>query len=266
MKETLNKIIDKFKDRIVAIALAVILIIGFICGFAFKGCVGIKATDYNNLLSENDTLNSQIDQLNKEYSDYKAKMQPYEEQQAADVKAEEERKAAEEKAKKEAEQKAAEEKAAKEAEEKRQQEEKAKEGTFGMNAKEFVQSFNMNSAALGSSVTATVPTSTDNFIDIGTSSNNVSLSLSMQRGYVSDVYVNGEGDGSSASAVDQIYSMVAAAQALDSSLETSDISNFLTVLISNAPKNGDNYTQKKNGITYTVSAMPGSTVLLINKR
>ena len=86
------EIFEEYKKGIISCA----LIAAFLLGFGFKSCTGIKTVDYAALQNEKN-------KLNEEYLAYKDKMQPYEAQQQADVKVAEEKKIAEEQAKKEAE-------------------------------------------------------------------------------------------------------------------------------------------------------------------
>lgn len=88
-KEKDNK--EFSKQQIKKLIVICSLIVAFLAGFGFKGCTGIKRSDYNNLKSENEKLQSQYDELSaekdtlmSEYSTYKLKMQPYEKQQATD--------------------------------------------------------------------------------------------------------------------------------------------------------------------------------------
>ena len=120
-KDKLLKIVVKYLKFI----LPAFLIIGFVLGFGFKSCTSIKKADYQKILEENKTLSEEKKSLDYEYSAYKTKMQPYENQQAADAKAAADKKLAEEKARQEAE--AAEEKARQEAEKKAAAEKKKQE-------------------------------------------------------------------------------------------------------------------------------------------
>lgn len=166
-------------------------------------------------------------------------------------------------------QKAAEEKAAKEkaAKEKAEAEAAAaKEYSFGITANEFVANFNSNIIELDSTIKASIKgNSSGSAIDVITNSGNVTFTLYLKQNYVGTLSMKGKGNGTSHSAIEQIYSFVAAVKAIDPSLSTSKVSNFLTELISEAPNNGENYTKIFNGLTYTVSAYPGDTLIMIKK-
>ena len=134
-KELLESLFKRFSklgfrlQTVIALALAIVF---FFSGFAFRSAVGIKKSDYNDVVNKNSELTSKINTLTKEktkqkneFNAYKAKMQPYEEIQLTDAKnkadAEKLRIEQENQAKAEkeaAEKKAAEEKAAEEARQK----------------------------------------------------------------------------------------------------------------------------------------------------
>lgn len=134
-KELLVSLFERFSklgfrlQTVIALALAIVF---FFLGFAFHSAIGIKKSDYNDVVNKNSELTSKINTLTKEkakqkneFNAYKAKMQPYEEIQLTDAKnkadAEKLRIEQENQAKAEreaAEKKAAEEKAAEEARQK----------------------------------------------------------------------------------------------------------------------------------------------------
>ena len=135
IKEILVGLFEKFSNlsfrpqSIIALVLAVAF---FFLGFGFRSAIGIKKSDYDSLSQQNSELTANIDALKqekstqeKEYTEYKAKMKPYEEVQLTDAKnkadAEKQRIEKENQAKAEkeaAEKKAADEKAAEEARQK----------------------------------------------------------------------------------------------------------------------------------------------------
>ena len=103
-------VLDAFYDMTKtqkSIIIAILLIVSFVLGFALRYAVGIKKSAYEDVIHQRDVLSASKKELVGEYNAYKEKMQPYEAQQQADVKAAEEKKAVEEQAKKEAEEKAA---------------------------------------------------------------------------------------------------------------------------------------------------------------
>lgn len=134
-KEMLVSLFEKFSklsyrpQSIIALVLAIAF---FFLGFGFRSAIGIKKSDYDDVVNKNSELTSNINTLTEEkakqedeFNAYKAKMQPYEEIQLTDAKnkadAEKLRIEQENQAKAEkeaAEKKAAEEKAAEEARQK----------------------------------------------------------------------------------------------------------------------------------------------------
>lgn len=134
-KELLVSLFEKFSKlsyRPQAIIALVLAIAFFFLGFSFRSAIGIKKSDYDDVVNKNSELTSNINTLTEEkakqedeFNAYKAKMQPYEEIQLTDAKnkadAEKLRIEQENQAKAEkeaAEKKAAEEKAAEEARQK----------------------------------------------------------------------------------------------------------------------------------------------------
>lgn len=137
--------------------------------------------------------------------------------------------------------------------------------SLGFTANEFMHSFNRNASELDSDLTAYYGKALTGIIDMNTTSDSVTLSTYIEDGYVTTVIVKGTGTGSTASGIEQMYAMVAAARAVDSKLTTSEASNFILELLESAPRGGADYSKTKNGLKYTVSAMTGSTWLQISK-
>ncbi len=137
--------------------------------------------------------------------------------------------------------------------------------SLGFTANEFMHLFNRNASELDSNLTAYYGKALTGIIDMNTTSDSVTLSTYIEDGYVTTVIVKGTGTGSTASGIEQMYAMVAAARAVDSKLTTSEASNFILELLESAPRGGANYSKTKNGFKYTVSAMTGSTWLQISK-
>lgn len=134
-----NNSSDKVKKRTVIIS----LIIAYLLGIGSHMLVGVKRSAYNSLLSDKNNVTNQLKETNtkyentqKEFDDYKAKMQPYESIQLEDAKNKTEKESRELAEKKAAEEKAAAEaKAKKEAEEKAAAEKKAAEERAAAEAK-----------------------------------------------------------------------------------------------------------------------------------
>lgn len=139
------------------------------------------------------------------------------------------------------------------------------ENSLGFTPNEFMHSFNRNASELDSNLTAYYGKALTGIIDMNTTSDSVTLSTYIEDGYVTTVIVKGTGTGSASSGVEQMYAMVAAARAVDSNLTTSEASNFILELLEAAPRGGADYSNTKNGLKYTVSAMTGSTWLQISK-
>lgn len=130
VKEMLGSLFEKFSELNLCpqvISVLALAIVFFFLGFKFHSTIGIKKSDYDGLAQKNSELSASIDSLTQEksekerqYNEYKIKMHPYEELQAADAKAEADKAAAEAKVEQEAAQKAEEERKA--AEEKKKAE------------------------------------------------------------------------------------------------------------------------------------------------
>ena len=140
---------------------------------------------------------------------------------------------------------------------------KAKETSLGFTTNDFLSKFNTIVSELDSSIYARIGKVLGDIVDINVS-DSVSLSLYVEGGYVTTIIVKGSGTGTLTSGKEQMYCMVAAAKAADTSLTTSAASNFILELLDTAPK-GKDYTKNKNGLKYTVSAQTGSTWLQIKK-
>lgn len=262
-----EKIFDRFTTLSVktksCISLA-IFVVAFILGILAHKSVSIKQSDIDDLNSDKEKISVELkrkeDELTKkteEFNLYKEKMKPYEETQKADEQA---RIEAEQLAKKQAEEKAA--------EEQRKKDEALKAQSFDISVSDFITSFNDKMEILGSSVFAfsNYDTSKD-FITIKTSSESVFFNINLQQGRITDIFLNGKGTGTAQSGIDQIYSMVATAQTVDSSLGTSEISNFLVDMIKKSQQNlNSDYSKKKNGITYIVNSSTGATLFTLRKR
>ena len=134
-----NNSSDKTKKRIIIVS----LVITYLLGIGSHMLVGVKRSDYKmiatrcvNLQNELEASNSKHGNLQKEFDDYKAKMQPYESIQLEDAKNKTEKESRELAEKKAAEEKAAAEKKAKqEAEEKAAREKKVAEEKAAAEAK-----------------------------------------------------------------------------------------------------------------------------------
>ena len=134
-----NNSSDKSKKRIIIVS----LVLAYLLGIGSHMLVGVKRSVYKSLLSDTANMTNQLKQANtkceniqKEYDDYKAKMQPYESIQLEDAKNKTEKESRELAEKKAAEEKAAAEaKAKKEAEEKAAAEKKAAEEQAAAEAK-----------------------------------------------------------------------------------------------------------------------------------
>lgn len=258
--------------KYIKFVLPAILVIGFVLGFGFRSCTGIKKDEYNNLLAQIDTLTtdkesliSEKDSLSKEYADYKAKMQPYEEKQAADAKAEEERKAAEEKAKKVAEQKAAEEKAAKEAEEKKQQEAAAKADTLGLTIDDFYSSFNETASNNGFAAFLGKKSGSGSYIQYATLNSDIQVDCNLQNNYIYGVYVSAKRT-TAESLEEATYYATTVTMVIDSSLSISEIDSLLASLVNGATDDyGNDYKITKNGIEYTANLADSDILFYFSK-
>ena len=56
------------------ITLVVLLIIGFVLGFGFKSCTGVKKDDYNDLLAQVDTLTADNQSVSSEKDKFQKSM------------------------------------------------------------------------------------------------------------------------------------------------------------------------------------------------
>ena len=91
VKEILVGSFEKFSNlsfRPQSIIVLVLAVAFFFLGFGFRSAIGIKKSDYDSLSQQNSELTANIDTLKqekstqeKEYAEYKAKMQPHEEVQ-----------------------------------------------------------------------------------------------------------------------------------------------------------------------------------------
>ena len=264
-----NNSSDKSKKRIIIVS----LVLAYLLGIGSHMLVGVKRSVYKSLLSDTANMTNQLKEANtkceniqKEYDDYKAKMQPYEAQQQANAKAAEEKKKAEEEAQKEKERKETEEKAAKAAEENRQAQEKAKANSLGLTTDEFYKNFNANAATNG----------LDAFLGKSTTSNHMTSYLTLNAdttvncfsdnsGYLSRVYVNAKRT-SSESLVESSYHVATALITIDPSVSLSEANNILTDLTNGATAApNEDYTIVHNSLKCTATVSSGAIVFTFQK-
>jgi len=279
LNDTFNKFnnsSDKAKKRIIIVS----LVITYLLGIGSHMLVGVKRSAYKSLLSDNAKITNQLKEANtnseniqKEYDDYKSKMQPYEAQQQADVKAAEEKKKAEEEARKAAEEaqkekerKEAEEKAAKEAEEKRQAEEKAKANSLGLTIDEFYKNFNANATSNG----------LEAFLGKATTSNSMTSYLTLNADtrincfsndsvYLSVIYINAKRT-TPESLIESGHHVIATLITLDPSISLSEADNVLADLTKGASNTlNEDYVIVHNSLKCTATATSESIVFAFQK-
>lgn len=273
--ENQPKIIAFFEEYNKAI-ISCALIAAFLLGCGFKSCTGITRSDYNDLLSQNQTLTTEKETISNEYSAYKTKMQPYETQQEADVKAAETKKAAEEQVKKEEEEKAAaerakkeaEEKAVKEAQKKKEAEEQAATAraySFGMSQIEFYNSFNGTATNNGFNVFLGKESTNGNIKSYMTLNSDVTVETYAQSGFLQTVSVIAKRT-SADSLTNAAYYALTAIMVIDPSLSVNAIDSMMADLVDNASNNGGmDYSTTKNGIKYTANVDNSSIMFYFAK-
>ncbi|MGN0181454.1 MAG: hypothetical protein ACI4DP_03440 [Candidatus Ornithomonoglobus sp.] len=241
------------------------LIVSFVLGFALKSCTGVKTSDYLEIIRQKDKITESKEALQQEYDSYKEKMQPYEAQQQADVQAEEERKAAEEKAKKEAEEKAAQEKAAQEAEAKKAQEEALKNRSLGITQNEFYTSFNGIAANNGFDAFLGKSTEYGGYTTYKTLNDDVTVACSSQGGFVQSISITIKRTTSD-SLTGASYYPVTVALSIDPSLSVDAVDSLMSELLSGAKNQyGNDYKQIKNSVEYSANVDDTSILFYYTK-
>lgn len=264
-----NKISDIFEKYRTGFTLCGLLIF-FLLGFAFKSCIGIKPSEYEDLLQQKDEAIESMDKLQQEYDAYKDKMQPYEQQQAADEKAKTEKEIAEKKAAIEAEQeqkKAAEAKAAQEkAAEQAEREKQISSATFGISLNDFYTNFNNIASANGCNAFLVKQEGSGNYVDYTTLNSDVRVSCSLAYNLLSAITIDINRNTSAASLSDSAYYVVCSALAIDPSNSADEIGSLLTSLLNDGTANiGVDCKKTRSGIDYIINVSNSSILYQIQK-
>lgn len=260
-KELFVSLFEKFSklnfrpQSIIALVLAVAF---FFLGFGFRSAIGIKKSDYDKLAQQNSELSASIDTLNKEkadkereYNEYKAKMQPYEEMQKADAKA---------KADAEAEKKKAEQKTAQKAEEERKAAEEKKKAdeaaaaiakTLGVTKDDFYRSFNDIASTNGFGAFLGKETLVGEVCKWTTTNGAIKFDCMLSDQYVDNVSIYISRDADSATLRDASYYPIVAVTAFDKKCNADTAAGYLREILENAQKNiGTDCKKTVNGIEY----------------
>ena len=270
LMQSLNEKFDNSANITKKIIVLIAVFIGLLCGYGI-GKIGMVEKDmYNKAILS-------YQELKTDYDTYKEKMQPYEAQQEADVKAAEEAKAkkeAEEKAKKEAEEKAkreAEEKAKKEAEEKarKEAEEKAAQAKAqslgGITATDFYNSFNGITASNGYDAFLGKINQTNDYISYTTLNPDITMSVTTNNNYLQTVAINAKRT-TSESLTEASYYMLATALVIDPTLSNNTVDSLLMSALQGAIGNaGQDYKVSNNGIDYTINVNDSSVFVFYSK-
>lgn len=261
VKEILVGSFEKFSNlsfRPQSIIVLVLAIAFFFLGFGFRSAIGIKKSDYDSLSQQNSELTANIDTLKqekstqeKEYAEYKAKMKPYEDQQAEDAKIKAAELAAKKKAEQEAAQKAEEERKA--AEEKKIAEETAAivEKSLGVTKDAFYKAFNNNAANNGFDAFLGKETIVADVCKWTTTNSYVKFDCMLKKQYVDNIsiYVSRNADSSSLS--NASYYPITAITAFDSSCSANKAAGHLNEILKKALSNtGKDFSKTVNGIEY----------------
>lgn len=264
-----NKVSDIFREYRNGITLCGFLFF-FLLGFLFKGWVGIRLSDYRNLLQQKDEITQSMNKLQQEYDEYKDKMKEYEQQKAADEKTKIEKEIADKKAAIEAEQeqkraaeaKAAQEKVADEAERKKQ----ISSATFGISLNDFYTNFNNTASSNGINALLVKQDGSGNYVDYTTINSDVKISCTLAYDLLSAVTINIKRNASAASLSDSAYYVVCSALVVDPSNSADEISSLLTSLLNDGASNiGSDCKKSKNGIDYIVNVSNSSILYQIQK-
>lgn len=250
VKEMLGSLFEKFSELNLCpqvISVLALAIVFFFLGFGFRAAIGIKKSDYDDLAQKNSELSASIDSLTQEksekerqYNEYKIKMHPYEELQAAEAKAEQE-----------AAQKAEEER--KVAEEKKKADEAATAvaKSLGVTKDEFYKAFNTNASSNGFDAFLGKETIVAEVCKWTTTNSAVKFDCMLNNQYVNNVsiYINRSADSTTLS--DASYYPITAITAFDKTCSADKAAEYLNEILKKALSNiGKDYSKTVNGIEY----------------
>lgn len=260
-KELLVSLFEKFSklsyrpQTIIALVLAIAF---FFLGFGFRSAIGIKKSDYDDVVNKNSELTSNINTLTEEkakqedeFNAYKTKMQPYEELQAADAKAKADEAAAKAKAEQEAARKAEEERKASEEKKKADEAAAAAAKSLGITKDEFYKAFNGNAASNGFDAFLGKETIVAEVCKWTTTNSAVKFDCMLNNQYVNNVsiYINRNADSTTLS--DASYYPVTAITAFDKTCSADKAAEYLNEILKKALSNiGKDYSKTVNGIEY----------------
>lgn len=275
MKELINNIKNAISELPMGLKNLIVALIVLLIGIGLGGVNRINKTEHDelqaytqkiqeeltNVITERDTLKAKA----AEYDAYKAKMQPYEQQQAADKKAADEKAAAEaaEKKRQEEEAKAKAEAEAKAAKEKAAAEARAK--SLGKTPSEFLDAYNIQVTQYGGTVAIKPQKLTDSFITAPINGF-LNFNIAQSGGFATSVYINYTNTGSQQEATQFAVTFIAAAQAIDPSITYQEGMSMANDLASRSANNlGSDVSTTKNGVKYVFNSMIGSTMAAITK-
>lgn len=261
VKEMLVSLFEKFSklsyrpQSIIALALAIVF---FFLGFGFRAAIGIKKSAYNDVVNKNSELTSNINTLTEEkakqedeFNAYKAKMQPYEELQAADAKAEADKAAAEAKAEQEAAQKAEEERKAAEKKKKADEAATAVSKSLGVTKDEFYKAFNANASSNGFDAFLGKETIVAEVCKWTTTNSAVKFDCMLNNQYVNNVSIYISRNADSTTLSDASYYPITAITAFDKTCSADKAAEYLKEILKKALSNiGKDYSNTVNGIEY----------------
>lgn len=278
MKERLNDFKSTIAEMplgIKAMGIALIALVVFLLGMGVASSNAVSKDDHAALQSEMAKVQKQLtdtaaerDTLKakaEEYDAYKTKMQPYEQQQAADKKAADEKAAAEaaEKKRQEEEARAKAEAEAKAAKEKAEAEARAK--SLGKTPSEFLDAYNIQVTQYGGTVAIKPQKLTDSLIK-SPINGFLSFDIAQSGGYTTSIYINYTNSGSQPELTQFIVTFIAAAQAIDPSLTYQEGMNIAADLASRSANNlNSDESISRNGIKYIFNSVIGSTTAAITK-